>query len=109
MISAGSLKDYITILAPSDVPDSSGQRNVNFVTLRQCWAEVVPLSGAELMESRMVYSKVTTRVRCRYNDGKDVNAGMRIQIGDSRFLNIMTVIDVGRGHQMIEMRCEEPS
>lgn len=109
MISTGNLKDYVTILKPNDTPDSAGQRNSTFVTLRQCWAEVVQMRGSELMEARQIYSKVSTRVRCRYNDGKDVTAAMQIQVGDSRILDIAAVIDVERRHQMIEMLCQEPS
>src|ERR1700687_851525 len=107
MISAGRLKDFVTILAPGGTPDSAGQVNSTFTTLRQCWAEVIQLNGRELMEARQIYAVVSTRVRVRWQDGNDVKASMRIP-GDSRVLNVLSVVDVKNTHQMIEMLCEEP-
>jgi SPP1 family predicted phage head-tail adaptor len=106
MIQAGKFKDFVTITKPSNAADSSGQRDPVYITHVQAYAEVVQLSGKELVEARQLYPMVTTRVRLRWRDAQGVNGLMRVNV-DLRTLNIISVIDVGRRRQLVEMLCIE--
>jgi SPP1 family predicted phage head-tail adaptor len=106
MIEAGKLKDYVTIVEPVGSPDTAGQRNAQFKDFVKCWAQVVQLSGRELIEARELFARVSTRVRCRWRDVQGVKASMRIVI-DGRVLNINSIIDVDRRRQLVEMLCSE--
>jgi len=106
MIQAGHLKDFVTITKPSNAADTSGQRDSAYVTYVQAYAEVVQLSGRELVEARQLYPSVSTRVRLRWRDAQGVDGTMRV-IVDTRTLNINSVIDVGRRRQVAEMLCTE--
>lgn len=106
MIRAGALKDFVTFTKPSDSADSSGQRNPVYVTHAQVWAEVVQLSGKELIEARQIYNAITTRVRLRWRDAVGVDGTMFVNV-NGRSLAINSVIDVGRRNQMTEILCSE--
>ena len=106
MIQAGKLKDFVTITKPSNTADTSGQRDPTYITHAQVYAEVVQLSGKELVEARQLYPSVSTRVRLRWRDAQGVDGSMRISV-DTRTLNINSVIDVGRRRQVVEMLCTE--
>lgn len=107
MIRAGQLKDFVTVSKPSNSADSSGQRDGSFVRFSQAWAEVVQLSGKELIEARQLYSAVTTRVRMRFTDAKGINGSMRITV-EGRILSIIAPpIDVDRKRQLVELLCQE--
>jgi SPP1 family predicted phage head-tail adaptor len=106
MIQAGHLKDFVTITKPSNAADSSGQRDPTYITHVQAYAEVVQLSGKELIEARQLYSMVSTRVRLRWRDAQGVNGSMRVVV-EGRTLNILSIVDVGRRRQLVEMLCVE--
>lgn len=106
MIRAGQLKDFVTVVKPSNSGDSSGQRDPNYVQHCQAYAEVVQLNGKELFQAKQLYSGVTTRVRMRYSDAQGITGAMRIVV-DARTLSINSVVDVERRRQMIEMLCTE--
>lgn len=106
MIQAGKLKDFVTVVKPSNAADSSGQRDPSYVQHAQAYAEVVQLNGKELIEARQLFLGVTTRVRLRWRDAQGVTGVMRVVI-DGRTLVINSIIDVGRKRQVIEMLCTE--
>lgn len=106
MIQAGQLKDFVTVTKPSNSADTSGQRDPIYVQHCQAYAEVVPLNGRELVEARQLYPSVNTRVRLRWRDAQGINGSMRVNV-DTRELSIVSVIDVGRRRQMVELLCAE--
>lgn len=108
MVRAGQLKDLVKIQKPAAAPDSSGQRS-GWELFAKIYAEVVQLQGKELLSARQLISNVTTSVRVRYEDAIGVDSGMQVLVEGGRVLDIQSVIDVQRKHEMFELLCVESS
>lgn len=57
------------------------------------WAEIIDLSGLELVRAQMIAAKVTHRVTIRYRAGLSTN--MQVVFG-SRTFDIQGILDVGK-------------
>ena len=99
MIRAGRLNRRVAIQTPQTVRSTRGGREVGWTEVATVWAEVVDLSGRELMEAEQGQSRAQVRVRMRHRAG--LSAEQRLVCSD-RTLEITNVIDpTGRGRELI--------
>jgi len=87
-IAAGKLRHRIQIQAHRYIGQdpSTGEEQRDWVTVRECWAAIEPLSARDLIAAQAAQSKATARITIRYAD--DIDASMRIR-------------DVRRGKEVI--------
>lgn len=71
--------------------DSFGQQVDNWTTFAEVWAEVSPMSGAEIFNAVQMQSNIRHRVRFRWRRDKRLYAGMRLRrklgVNGQRLLN----------------------
>ena len=78
-----------------DVQEFSISKNANgfpvktWNTVCSIWADVVPVSGKELLNSGQIISEVTHKIYIRYRDG--INTDMRVKHED-KYYNIISVL-----------------
>lgn len=75
-MNAGALAHRVTIQQDTPTSDGQGGRTVTTSTLARVWAEVVPLSGRELLQAQAIGSQVSYRVRVRFRE--DITPQMRL-------------------------------
>jgi SPP1 family predicted phage head-tail adaptor len=73
---AGSLDRRITIQQPTETQNSFGEIVVSFSNFAEVWAEVIPLSGRELITAGQVLPEATLRITIRWLAG--INEKFRI-------------------------------
>lgn len=78
-IAAGKLRHRIAIQAHQYISQdpSTGEELRDWVTVRECWASIEPLSARDLIAAQSAQSKATARITIRYAD--DIDASMRIR------------------------------
>lgn len=78
-IAAGKLRHRIEIQAHEYVSQDpeTGEETRDWVTVRECWASIAPLSARDLIAAQAAQSKATARITIRYAD--DIDASMRIR------------------------------
>ena len=102
---SGQLRHLVTIQQTTASRDSdTGEATDAWSTFAECYANVMPLRGNELIQAQQVQAHVTHRVSIRFLDG--VTGDMRV-IHDSRTLHIEGVIDVGERGREMELMCRE--
>jgi SPP1 family predicted phage head-tail adaptor len=72
MIRAGRLRHLVTFQVPLVEIDSNGDTTESWEDAfsgQQISAEIVPLSGRELIAAQQVHSRVSTRITVRYRPG----------------------------------------
>lgn len=103
---AGRLRHRITLQAFTDtVDDSDGERIEEWVDAFPAAlpAEILPLSGSELVASAAVSSRVSTRIIVRYRPG--IVASMRA-VHRGLIYNIEAVVpDNKTGNQWLTLHC----
>ena len=78
-----------------DIEEFSISKNQNgfpiktWNTVCTIWADVVPVSGKELLNSGQIVSEVTHKIYIRYRDG--INTDMRVRHED-KYYNIISVL-----------------
>lgn len=77
-VPAGKLRHRIAIQEYRYVSQDpvTGEEKREWVTVRECWASVEPLSARDMIAAQAAQSKVTARITIRYAD--DIDASMRI-------------------------------
>lgn len=77
-ISAGKLRHRVKIQEYRFVSQDpvTGEEQRDWVTVRECWASIEPLSAREFVAAQSTQSKVSARIVIRYAD--DLDASMRI-------------------------------
>ena len=101
----GRLRHRVTFESPVTTQDIAGQPVVSWVATfpQSLSAEIIPLSGRELISAQAEQSKVTTRIIVRYRPG--FLASMRAIHRDTIF-NIEAVIpDPESGYQWATLLC----
>jgi SPP1 family predicted phage head-tail adaptor len=97
----------VTIEAPSNTPDTSGQLG-GWQEFAKVWAKIEPYIGRRGDESvtmQQLTSNLTIHAVTRYIPG--VTHYMRIKTDDGRIFNIQTVVDVDNRHRDLELWCVE--
>ena len=95
---AGDLRKRIQLQQRSSSQDGFGQQLTIWTTLFTSWAEIEPVSGAQLDRARSIYNetshKVTMRWRAQLND-------VRV-VGSYRILYANRIFDVGASMNLEE-------
>jgi SPP1 family predicted phage head-tail adaptor len=106
-LNAGKLDQFVTIETDtgSNV-DATGQHVEVWIDYlpNGVWAEIKPLTGRELWNALQVQPDVTHQVTIRYREG--ITSKMRIKHG-SRYLNILSAIDVEEKRTSLQIMCKE--
>jgi SPP1 family predicted phage head-tail adaptor len=107
---SGKLRHSIVIQQRTGAKDGAGQLLTDtspgaWSTFFACHAEIMPLSGRELVAAQAVQSVLTHRVRLRYH--ASITTAMRVQYG-ARYFNIVSppIITEERNREIVLM-CEE--
>ena len=100
---AGKLFQEVTIQQRNDSVNSIGESVASWATYAATYAEVVNLSGAELIQAQQVNSFVNSRVRVRVDSG--IRADMRI-LFKSRHYNIIFVNEVDERDEEMILLCK---
>ncbi len=103
---SGRLRHRVTIQSMDDtINDSDGERTEEWVDAfpEALPAEILPMSGRELIASSATSSKVTTRIIVRYRTG--IVASMRV-VHRGTYYGIEAVIpDQKTGTQWLTLQC----
>ena len=95
---AGDLRKRIEIQQRSSAQDEYGQQLTSWGTLLTTWAQIEPISGAQLDRARSIYNetshKVTVRWRAQLNDIR--------RVGSYRVLYAGRIFDVGASMNLDE-------
>jgi SPP1 family predicted phage head-tail adaptor len=73
---AGKLDRRITIQQPVETQNSFGEIVVSYTNFAEVWAEVIPLSGRELLTAGQILPEATMRINIRWLAG--INEKFRI-------------------------------
>ncbi len=76
-----------------------------WVTVGHCYVDVRPLRGREYFDASSVESTITHKIETEFRS--DVTSEMRLKVGESRFFNIESVINVNEGNRSLELMCGE--
>lgn len=101
---AGALRHPIAIETRSTTVDSYGEQSHSWTRFASAFAEVVPLTGRELVNAQSFRPDVTTRIRTRWVP--NVTSAMRVAYG-SRVLEIVGVINVDERDREMILICSE--
>lgn len=101
---ASRLRVRITLQSPSDLPDEGGGVIRGWEDVDTVWAEILPISGGEMLRQLQLQSVVTHRVTIRYRDG--VSTAMRVAMG-ARTFAIRAVINPSERNEVLELLAEE--
>lgn len=77
-IAAGKLRHRIALQSHQYVGQDpvSGEELRDWVTVRECWAAIEPLSARDLIAAQAAQSKATARITIRFAD--DIDASLRV-------------------------------
>lgn len=82
-----------------------GHRLDEWTAVRTFWAGFETLQGRELALAKEIHAEVTHRIRAPYVAG--IVPEMRIVVGGSRYLDILSVINVREQGREMELLCRE--
>ena len=107
MVRARKLNNKITIQTPTETRDSYGDPVKSWATYAVRSASITPVNGNEVFVAQQVYSEQVSRFRLRYDSvTKDITTKMRI-LYDSRYFNIISVINEYTENKEITLVCSE--
>jgi SPP1 family predicted phage head-tail adaptor len=104
-LAAGALRHRITVEQLVSEHDSDGATVETWIDLfgQPLSADIVPLSGRELMAAQAVQSEVNTRIRLRHRPG--LSAAMRV-LHRGTLYNVQAVVpDPGSGTGWVTLMC----
>lgn len=102
MISAGRMRDRITIQRKDAARDAYGAEVITWTSVATVWAEAQPITGREYITLRAAQADVSVRFRLRYLSG--ITPAMRVVWDDAPY-EIVSVIDVGARGSELELIC----
>lgn len=103
MMRAGNLRHRIAIQTNTPSVDAYGQPVEGWATVATVWAEVVMLSGRELMAAQQVESQASVRVTIRR---RDVDARQRVS-WDGRLFGVEAIIHDPSNRRTTQLLCSE--
>lgn len=69
MQSAGTLRERVTILAPSESKNAFGESSIEYVEADTVWASVMGLSAREVLQAMQANAIITHKIRIRFYPG----------------------------------------
>lgn len=101
----GRLRHRVTIEQVETADDSDGMRTETWTPIGPALpAEILPLSGGELLAAATAQSKVTTRIRMRYRPGL-VALEMRARHRDTVYTIEAVIPDPTSGTRWVTLQC----
>ena len=105
-MTAGKLRDRITIQRAATADDGYGNTVVGWADLLTVWADVRETTGKEAVAAGRVESSRTATVRIRASsDSRAITEADRAVIR-GRVWNIRSVAEVGNDRAMLDLLCE---
>lgn len=105
IVRAQNLRKAVTILKPTLDPNKYGDASrQTFTPLETVYAEVLPLTGRQLVEARQIHSEVSHRVTIRPLKG--VTTAGRVE-WQGRLLEIESVLNIEERDTMLVLWCKE--
>lgn len=103
---AGQLRERITLQYKSVTRDAYGGEVIVWMDSSIEYADVQPLQLREQIAAKMADSEITMQIYMRYRAG--ITSDMRVLWNNVGY-PILSVIDVGSRHVMLELICGGPS
>ena len=103
---AGWLRHRITVQDKQVSRAQNGEEEITWPDHFSAWASVEPFRGREYLESKQVETDVDTRIRLRYQPGKQPLPRMRVVYG-SRIFEIESVINAKEMDIELNLMCRE--
>lgn len=109
-VRGGKFDQRITLQSPQPVDaDSFGAVNPGqqaWTTVRQTWAQISPVRGAERRESEKEIAELMVRFSIRYINAKDVQETWQIIHNSTGFIyDIRGIVHVNTDRRLIEFTC----
>lgn len=80
----GGMRYRIELQRNTAVKDNEGFTKKEWITEHIVWADIVPVSGREFLQSGTETAEVTFKIYIRYLDG--IDADMRVKCGENIYL-----------------------
>lgn len=103
-ITAGMLREPITIQRQLSVSDGMGGQSIQWIDLFTTRAHVKPISGREAVQAMRLQDSITHRIMMRYR--ADLTALDRI-IMRGQPLQIRAIINVEMKNRWLELACDQ--
>ncbi len=100
----GRLRHRIVVEAVSLTSDGGGGASRIWTPVATVWAAVTSTSGAEIVQSEAVSSRISHSVLMRHHDG--IVPAMRLRLG-TRILDIVAVYDTDHRRRFLTCLCRE--
>lgn len=100
---AGELFQEVTIQQRNDTLNNIGESVASWATYAATYAEVINLSGSELIQAQQVNSFINSKITVRVDAG--IRANMRI-LFKSRYYNIIFVNEVDERDEKMILLCK---
>lgn len=84
--------------------DEHGNRERIWTTIAKVWADVMPLSGRELLLAQQVNATTTHSIRIRFRDG--LKPQQRVMFGE-RWFDINAIINTRESDRELLLSCTE--
>jgi SPP1 family predicted phage head-tail adaptor len=88
-LSAGTLRDRVTVLAPSEDETGLGETLLRYAAVGSVWANVRSISSQELVQMQQATLQVTHVVRMRYFSGLTPMHRIRHRSTDMEILSVL--------------------
>lgn len=101
---AGKLRHQVTFQQVTTSRDDFGASIEAWADFAAVWAEVVDLTGRELLAAQQIQAEITTRVTVRYRG--DLKPTMRVLHGN-RILQVEAILDTTGRQDELQVLCRE--
>ena len=98
------LNKRITLQSSTKVADGMGGLTVTWADVATVWAGVWPISAKEHIEAKQTGITITHQIRIRYR--ASVTGAYRV-LFESRYFNIVSIIDHAEDHEWLDLLCKE--
>ncbi len=101
----GLMRERVQLQAPTRTADGQGGYTITWTTKAKVWAQVVPLSGRELLIAQQLGTMLSHNVLMRYYAG--LLPSWRVLTEDGRQLNVRSVANVDERKVVHTLSCEQ--
>lgn len=103
----GLMRDRVVLQRVTRPQDDSGEPVERFADAAADWAQVTPLSSAEVFRARQAGEQLSHRVTMRYREGVAATTHRLVLAPSGRVLNIAGVKDLENRKEWMELTCLE--
>lgn len=103
-ITSGMLREPLTIQRQVSVSDGIGGQAIQWIDLATIRAQVVPLSGREIVQAMQLQASITHRIYMRYR--ADLTPADRI-VMRGQPLQVRAIINVEMRNRWLELACDQ--